>query len=118
MFCTRCGKPYLDNSRFCSQCGNQLQPPVSAPQQPINSLPVYPPVMPAQPVYYAQQPVYVQTAPVYAPIPISIDDVPLQSVAPPEPVEKGNPLVPILIIGLMGTFGLGAYVISHILEII
>ena len=97
MYCTQCGKENKPQNRFCIFCGKPLyiaQPPM-----------FYPPMPPVQ---YGQIP-----APVYTPpIPISPDQIPLQSVSPAPAEKKGNPWVPIIAIGVMAVIGVGAYIIS------
>lgn len=39
MFCSRCGKPASDNSRFCKFCGLQLTPPAQPNQTIVNATP-------------------------------------------------------------------------------
>ncbi len=61
MFCTNCGKPIPDDSRFCPECGAVIEQP-KAPQQPVYQ---QAPEAPQQPVYQQvneapQQPVYQQ----------------------------------------------------------
>lgn len=142
MICTSCGKENKEGNRFCTHCGSPIAaaqpacapvycpvppaaPPVYYPPQPVQGYapaPMYaPPVQGYAPTYvppiseqgYAPAPMYAPV-PMYQPVPEAafINNIPLQSEAPPASEEKGNPWVPIVAMSIMALIGVGAFVAS------
>jgi hypothetical protein len=102
MFCTKCGSPMPEKSRFCGKCGNPVSPQVPAPGPAVPpppsppGPPVPPPPPPQQagpvipppgPVIPAQPP----TRPVVPPPP----PPPRVAPVPPPPVQPPSPAVPV-----------------------
>lgn len=66
MFCSKCGTPNDDNSKFCSGCGEPLVRNTETVKQDPNEYVATPPIPDAQQSYNYQQPQY--NAPYKAPI--------------------------------------------------